>query len=105
MAPGLSRVAAYDPGLLIDLAAAYYIEEYDEDDGIGWSDGSPVEADADEFRHTLSITGEPRDYVGDGHVWLWYRGTGVGPYPCMSALQALEFVTEEHIRAGCHRSS
>ena len=48
----------------------------------------------------LSITGEPREYVGDGHVWLWYRGTGVGPYPCISALQALEFVTEEIIGAG-----
>ena len=33
-------------------------------------------------------------------MWLWYRGTGVGPYPCMSALQALEFVTEEYVRAG-----
>jgi hypothetical protein len=50
--------------------------------------------------HVLSITGEPREYTGDGQVWLWYRGTGVGPYPCMSALQALEFVTEEHIKAG-----
>ena len=48
----------------------------------------------------LSITGEPREYIGDGQVWLWYRGTGVGPYPCMSALQALEFVTEEYIGAG-----
>ena len=48
----------------------------------------------------LSIAGEPREYLGDGHVWLWYRGTGVGPYPCMSALQALEFVTEEFIGAG-----
>lgn len=51
-------------------------------------------------KHALSITGESRDYIGDSHVWLWYRGTGVGPYPCMSALQALEFVTEEYIRAG-----
>jgi len=50
--------------------------------------------------HVLSITGEPREYAGDGQVWLWYRGTGVGPYPCMSALQALEFVTEEHVKAG-----
>lgn len=31
-----------------------------------------------------------RLYVGDGHVWAWYRGTSVGPYPCMSALLALE---------------
>lgn len=55
---------------------------------------------AEKYAETLSISGEPRSYVGDGHVWLWYRGTGVGPYPCMSALQALEFVTEEFIRLG-----
>ena len=62
--------------------------------------GYPTEEDRPDTKHVLSITGEPREYVGDGHVWLWYRGTGVGPYPCMSALQALEFVTEEYIRAG-----
>jgi len=27
-----------------------------------------------------------RRYVGDEHVWAWYRGSTVGPYPCMSAL-------------------
>jgi hypothetical protein len=31
-----------------------------------------------------------RLYVGDSHVWAWYRGTSVGPYACMSALLALE---------------
>ncbi|WP_280424408.1 hypothetical protein [Nocardia carnea] len=35
-----------------------------------------------------------RVYVGDGHVWAWYRGTSVGPYPCMSALLALERFTD-----------
>jgi len=62
--------------------------------------GYPTEEDRPDSKHVLSIAGEPREYIGDGHVWLWYRGTGVGPYPCMSALQALEFVTEEYIRAG-----
>ncbi|MGY2011285.1 hypothetical protein ACW9HC_30290 [Nocardia gipuzkoensis] len=38
-----------------------------------------------------------RLYVGDSHVWAWYRGTSVGPYPCMSALLALErFVDHLH---------
>ncbi len=32
----------------------------------------------------------PRHYVGDAHVWGWYRGSTVGPYPCMSALLAVE---------------
>jgi hypothetical protein len=31
-----------------------------------------------------------RRCVGDGHVWCWYRGSSVGPYPCMSALLAVE---------------
>lgn len=156
-------LVSYSPKLLIDLAAAYYIEHEGEgDDGIGWSGGLlddgirghrfsgmgmplasfthgpflalfradyrggvallnrmldhgarcrvrdlsnlrrglPDEEDLDGTGHVLSIAGEPREYIGDSHVWLWYRGTGVGPYPCMSALQALEFVTEEYIRAG-----
>jgi hypothetical protein len=63
--------------------------------------GPPVdEADLDEFRAELEITGTRRVYVGDGHVWIWYRGTGVGPYPCMSALQALERVCDEFIGSG-----
>ncbi|WP_143332084.1 hypothetical protein [Clavibacter michiganensis] len=48
---------------------------------------------------TLSISGRPHRYVGDSNVWLWYRGGGVGPYPCMSALQALEVVTDQLISA------
>jgi hypothetical protein len=31
-----------------------------------------------------------RRCVGDPHVWSWYRGSSVGPYPCMSALLAVE---------------
>ena len=48
----------------------------------------------------LQITGARRLYIGDEHVWLWYRGTGVGPYPCMSALQALERVCDQFIESG-----
>ena len=43
----------------------------------------------------ISITGEPRYYAGTRNTWLWYRGTGVGPYPCMSALQALELLCDQ----------
>ena len=48
----------------------------------------------------LRVTGEPRRYAGDDHVWYWYRGTGVGPYPCMSALQALERVCDQLFAIG-----
>jgi hypothetical protein len=39
----------------------------------------------------------PRHYVGDGHVWGWYRGSTVGPYPCMSALLAVERFADQLI--------
>jgi hypothetical protein len=52
------------------------------------------------YRVELEIIGARRVYVGDGNVWMWYRGTGVGPYPCMSALQALERVCDQLVGAG-----
>ncbi|MEV3952254.1 hypothetical protein AB0K57_32255 [Streptomyces halstedii] len=42
----------------------------------------------------------PRRFVGDSHVWGWYRGTTVGPYPCMSALMAVERLADSLIDAG-----
>ena len=61
----------------------------------------PAQGDpADAYLADLEITGERRRYVGDAHVWVWYRGTGVGPYPCMSALQALERMCDWLIAAG-----
>ena len=52
------------------------------------------------YREHLEVTGVRRLYIGDSHVWRWYRGTGVGPYPCISALQALERMCDEWIKAG-----
>ncbi len=45
--------------------------------------------DLEGVRLDLPSTGE-RLFVGDSHVWAWYRGTSVGSYACMSALLALE---------------
>lgn len=51
--------------------------------------------DDDEFTGAaLTLNGTTRNYVGDGGTWFWYRGTSTGPYPCMSALQAMERVLE-----------
>jgi hypothetical protein len=33
--------------------------------------------------------GSSRSFEGTDHVWLWYRASGVGSYPAMSALMAL----------------
>lgn len=61
----------------------------------------PVNVDRiDEYRVELTIMGERRVYVGDAHVWCWYRGTTVGPYPCISALLAVERVCDQWIEAG-----
>ena len=52
------------------------------------------------YENELDIAGACRLYLGDEHVWRWYRGTGVGPYPCLSALQALERVCDQLIENG-----
>ena len=57
------------------------------------------DSELDAYRTDLSITGTSRIYVGDDHVWTWYRGAGVGPYPCMSALEALERVCDQLVAA------
>jgi hypothetical protein len=49
----------------------------------------------------MTLFGLPsRWYTGDSHVWYWYRGSAVGPEPCISALLALETVMDELVRAG-----
>ena len=58
------------------------------------------DAEADPYQVDLEVTGSGRTYVGDEQVWYWYRGTGVGPYPCISALQALERVCDQFIERG-----
>ncbi|HXJ44432.1 MAG TPA: hypothetical protein VNH18_34415, partial [Bryobacteraceae bacterium] len=42
----------------------------------------------------------PRNFVGDQHAWSWYRGSSVGPYPCMSALFALEMFMDGCVSSG-----
>jgi hypothetical protein len=46
-----------------------------------------------------------RRFVGDDNVWLWYRGKGVGPYPCISAIVAIERVIDEIMSAGDGQSA
>ncbi|WP_230554382.1 ATP-binding protein [Salinispora arenicola] len=59
-----------------------------------------AETDDESLGVTLNLTGQPRRYVGDGQVWAWYRGTSSGPYPCMSALQAMERLAEQLLDSG-----
>ena len=63
-------------------------------------DRPPVSDTLGPYESELDIAGADRLYVGDEHVWRWYRGTGVGPYPCLSALQALERVCDQLIEIG-----
>jgi antitoxin (DNA-binding transcriptional repressor) of toxin-antitoxin stability system len=62
--------------------------------------GAVDEAELNSYRVELEITGARQEYVGDPHVWCWYRGTAVGPYPCISALQALERVCDQLLGIG-----
>ena len=59
---------------------------------------SLLDMDVQPYQADLTVTGMSRVYVGDDQVWRWYRGTGVGPYPCMSALQALELTCDQLIK-------
>lgn len=69
---------------MLDHAAKFRVQKLSsyesDDDHAGELEG---------VRLALPSIGE-RLYVGDSHVWAWYRGTSVGPYACMSALLALE---------------
>ena len=57
-----------------------------------WDDATAGRSDRRSVE--LCITGEPRRYAGDAHIWTWYRGIGPTRNPCMSALQALELVCD-----------
>lgn len=50
--------------------------------------------------HVLLTTAleDKRSYINCHESWGWYLGLGIGPYPCMSALQAVEFITENKIK-------
>ncbi|MEW9527375.1 hypothetical protein [Microbispora sp. NPDC049125] len=48
----------------------------------------------------LNLDGTARLYVGDSHVWSWYRGTSAGPYSAMSALQAMERLADGWLSQG-----
>lgn len=56
--------------------------------------------ESEESSVALDVDGMRRLYHGDSHVWLWYRGTGVGPPPCISGLQALERICDRILGAG-----
>ena len=58
------------------------------------------ETNEDDRGVIMNLDGVQRTYVGDSHVWSWYRGTSVGPYPGMSALLAMERVAEGWLDQG-----
>ncbi|MFF5860313.1 hypothetical protein ACFY8B_32640 [Streptomyces sp. NPDC012751] len=63
-------------------------------------DGAPPSEEGEDRGAVLNLDGTPRLYVGDSHVWSWYRGTSVGPYPAMSALQAMERLADTWLSHG-----
>ena len=82
---------------LLNHAARRRVEGLSRSDWYGpASDG----AASGEYAVSLRISGVERTYVGDSHVWDWCRGTSVGPYPCVSALQAMERVIDGLLEHG-----
>jgi len=39
----------------------------------------------------------PRRCIGSARTWIWYRGSSTGPYPCVSALLAVERFADQLI--------
>ena len=64
---------------------------------VRWDD--PNYGAADDLGVELSILGSPRRYAGVGNTWAWYRVISTGPYPCTSALQALEIVCDQILKS------
>lgn len=77
---------------MLNHAALYRVADHPR------RDTDPTREDWDDHEGvTLELTAATgrRHFVGDFHVWCWYRGTSVGPYACMSALLALEKFTDD----------
>ncbi|MFF8536950.1 hypothetical protein ACF07B_34160 [Streptomyces sp. NPDC015532] len=64
------------------------------------ADGESENGEGDDRGAVLNLDGTARLYVGDSHVWSWYRGTSVGPYSAMSALQAMERLADTWLSRG-----
>lgn len=57
--------------------------------------------DQDKNKWDLELPGIGRSSCeGDRHVWRWYRGSSVGPAPCVSALLAVERFADDLLGAG-----
>ncbi|MFJ1973705.1 hypothetical protein ACIO93_34165 [Streptomyces sp. NPDC087903] len=63
-------------------------------------DGETENGEGEDPGVVLNLDGTARLYVGDSHVWSWYRGTSVGPYSAMSALQAMERIADTWLSRG-----
>ncbi|MDX3088247.1 MULTISPECIES: trypsin-like serine peptidase [Streptomyces] len=70
------------------------------DGGGEGADGEAENGEGEDRGAILNIHGTSRLYVGDSHVWSWYRGTSVGPYSAMSALQAMERLADMWLSQG-----
>ncbi len=69
---------------MLDHAARFRVAK-----SSSYRDSAAASGDTEAVLLNIPGVGERR-FVGDSHVWAWYRGTSVGPYACMSALLALE---------------
>lgn len=81
---------------ILNHAARYRVEDRYR----STSDPTSEHSGTQDSVHPMSISGRERFYVGDGAVWHWYRGAAGGPYPCMSALQAMERLLDQLLEAG-----
>ncbi|WP_405141977.1 hypothetical protein OG589_32750 [Sphaerisporangium sp. NBC_01403] len=86
---------------MLNHAARYRVEDLSGRRGY---DPAPDGENVDNYTVSLQISGEARSYIDDAHMWAWYRGAPGGPYPCMSALQAMERIIDGWLERGASMS-
>ena len=95
----LNNVLNHAARIRVDTTSRLGQSFYDDEEPAEES-GNNAEVNEVSSGITLNLTGESCKYVGDSSVWAWYRGTSAGPYPCMSALAAMERIAETLLDIG-----
>jgi hypothetical protein len=86
---------------ILDHAVTWRVSQDSQEPVHPWQAGSDAHHGSAVPGIQLDIPGiGARYFTGDQFVWAWYRGTGVGPHPCMSALMAVERFADQWLQQG-----
>ena len=100
--PGFAPLASYRYGPFLAMLSSNYKQGVTSINRILNHASEHRVRDYTDKSHVSLTTalGDKHTYINCHESWGWYLGLGIGPYPCMSALQAVEFITENKINNG-----